>query len=374
VPAAALSGWLRAEGLLPAGAGPDDLEITQLAGGASNLTFRVQAPGADWVLRRPPVHGALPTAHDVVREYRIQEALAATGVPVAPMVAACADPDVIGAPFYLMRRLDGVIHGEAAGLAALPATDIRKIVLRLVDTLATIHAVRPERTPLRELARPGSFLDRTISRWRRQWELSQVPAHPVPALDALFDLLARRRPADAPVRLVHGDYKLDNVMYAADDQTRVLAVLDWELATLGDALADLGALVMYWGEVGRLMWASRGGHLADANPAMPATEEIVDRYALRMASVTEKATEAELVFGAAPGLPADTDAPIEAALRHLPYYEVLATTKLAVIVAGAARRQQDPTADDATRIWDTVTALAALATARAADIRRPDGE
>ncbi|OHV39359.1 hypothetical protein BCD49_11825 [Pseudofrankia sp. EUN1h] len=366
VPVSRLAGWLRAQRLLPADADGGDLEVVQLAGGASNLTFRVRGAGLDLVLRRPPVSGALPTAHDVVREYRIQEALAPTGVPVARMVAACSDPEVIGAPFYLMGHLDGVIHASAAELAALPAETARRVGLSLADTLASVHAVRPERNRLRELARPESFLDRTLRRWRRQWGLSQDPARPLPGLDTLFDILERGRPPAAPRRLVHGDYNLANVMYAAGEPSRVLAVLDWELAALGDALADLGALLSYWGDAGRVLWAGRGGHLADANPAMPSATDLVERYALTSAALADTSAAAD----AAPSDSEDESTPtVEATLRHLPYYEVLATVKLAVIVAGAARRQRSPEPDQIDRLWRTVSSLTDVASARAADAR-----
>lgn len=356
VPVEPLTAWLRAEGLLPADATADDVDVVQLSGGSSNLTFRVRGRtggGVDWVLRRPPVKGSLPTAHDVVREYRIQSALAPTGVPVAPMVAACADPEVIGAPFYLMGHLDGVVHADQRKLAALAPDEARQIALALVDALAAIHAVLPEETELRELARPEPFLDRTLRRWRRQWGLSRSPERPVPALDELFEVLERRRPPAAPVRLVHGDFNLGNVMYGAAEQTRVIAVLDWELATLGDALADLGSLLAYWGDAGRVMWQGRGGHLADANPGFPSSAELVERYAATSAALAD-ARGGEAAAG-------------EDALRLVPYYEVLATVKLAVIAAGAIRRMPPGDTAGPERVWGTVGRLADVARALAAD-------
>ncbi len=326
VPPAALAGWLSSAGLTDGG----PVEVEQLAGGASNLTFRVRAGGHDWVLRRPPAKGVLPTAHDVLREHRIQAALWPTPVPVARMVAACADADVIGAPFYVMEHVDGEIYASAAAVAALPTDDARAISRALARTLAALHAVDPDAIGLGALRRPEPFVDRQLRRWQGQWERSRLA--PLPVLDDVFAQLGARRPAPADARIVHGDYNLANVMFSS---VEVAAVLDWELAALGDPLADLGALVAYWGEAGRLLFARRGGHLPDANPGM------VDR------------AELVAVYEEGAGAPA----------RDLAFFEAMATAKLAVICAGSLLRADDQSEERRSELWDLVGRLAQVAQA-----------
>jgi aminoglycoside phosphotransferase (APT) family kinase protein len=324
VPPAALAEWLARTGL----ADGRDVQVDQLAGGASNLTFRVRTGTQDWVLRRPPAKGALPTAHDVLREHRIQAALGPTPVPVARMVAACADTDVIGAPFYLMERVDGTIYASAEAVAGLSEGDATAISSALVRTLATLHAVDPEAIGLAELRRPEPFVDRQLRRWQGQWERSR--AAPVPALDDVFALLGSRRPAPGDERIVHGDYNLANVMFSG---TALVAVLDWELAALGDALADVGALLAYWGEAGRLLFARRGGHLPDANPGMISRAELVSLY----------------------------EETARAPAHDVGFFEAMATAKLAVICAGALLRADDQSDERRAELWDLVGRLADVA-------------
>jgi aminoglycoside phosphotransferase (APT) family kinase protein len=324
VPPAALGAWLVSEGL----ADGAPVVIEQLSGGSSNLTFRVRSGSDDWVLRRPPVKGALPTAHDVLREHRIQAALAPTPVPVARMVSACADADVIGAPFYLMERVDGTVYASAAAIGALTPADAGEASRALVTTLAALHAVDPDAIGLGDLRRPEPFVDRQLRRWKGQWERSR--AAPLPVLDDVFTQLDARRPAPADARIVHGDYNLGNVMFSS---TELVAVLDWELAALGDALADLGALLAYWGSAGRLLWERRGGHLPDANPGMLSRDDIIATY--------EDAT----------GAPA----------THVAFFEAMATAKLAVICAGSLLRADDQSEEHRAHLWELVTRLSAIA-------------
>ena len=326
VPSTRLAEWLAGQGL---GDGAP-LAIEQLSGGASNLTFRVRAGREDWVLRRPPAKGALPTAHDVLREFRIQAALAATPVPVARMVAACADEGVLGAPFYVMDHVDGTVYASAAAVSALTPDDARAISRGLVTTLAALHAVDPDAVGLGELRRPEPFVDRQLRRWQGQWERSR--AAPLPVLDDVFAQLGSRPPPPADARIVHGDYNLANVMFSGTD---VAAVLDWELAALGDALADLGALLAYWGDAGRLLFARRGGHLPDANPGMLSRADVV------------------AVYEEASGAPA----------RDVAFFEAMATAKLAVICAGSLLRADDQSEEHRTHLWDLVRRLAEIAAA-----------
>jgi aminoglycoside phosphotransferase (APT) family kinase protein len=326
---ARLAAWLGAQGLTDGG----PVRVEQLSGGSSNLTFRVRTGARDWVLRRPPATGVLPTAHDMLREHRIQAALAGTAVPVPRMVAACGDAAVIGAPFYLMERVDGTIYATAAAVAALSPDDARLASLALADTLATLHTVDPLTIGLGELARPEPFVDRQLRRWKGQWERSSLTALPV--LDGVFDELERRRPPPAPARIVHGDYNLANVMFSPVHAGEVAAVLDWELTALGDAAADLGALLAYWGEAGRLLFARRGGHLPDANPGMASAADLVARYEERAGAL----------------------------VGDLAFFEAMATAKLAVICAGSIHRVTDQSDEQRATTWQLVTRLAEIAAA-----------
>jgi len=327
VPPARLGRWLVDRGLT------DDVavQIEQLSGGSSNLTFRVRSGTHDWVLRRPPAAGVLPTAHDMVREHDIQLALGPTAVPVPRMVAACEDHEVIGAPFYLMARVDGTIYASAESVGALTGENARRVSLAMADTLAALHAVDPIAIGLGALARPEPFVDRQLRRWEGQWERSRVADLPV--LDEVFSSLQRRRPEPGPARIVHGDYNLANVMFSTEDVGTVAAVLDWELTALGDALADLGALLAYWGEAGRLLFARRGGHLPDANQGMASAPELVDRY----------------------------EAAAGASATDLPFFEAMATAKLAVICAGSMQRMTDQSDERRAATWELVTDLAVIA-------------
>lgn len=320
-----LAAWAVAAGLLSPGA---ELAVTQLSGGASNLTYRVVGGGRDWVLRRPPARGALPTAHDMGREYRVQAALAGTGVPVAGMVALCSEPGLLGAPFYLMERLDGVFHTDAGEVARLDAATARAVGGNLAGALAALHRVDPAQVGLGDMVRSEPYLARQLRRWRGQWD--RVGFDEVPDIDRLLRDLAAGMPTAGPQGVVHGDYNLGNVMYRADEPGEIRAVLDWELSTVGDPAADLGQLLAYWGPAGRLLNAHRGGHLPDANA------ELGDRAALVAA------------YRAADGAPVD----------ELAYYERFAVVKLACICAGSLARAKAP---DPARVRHTVGLVAELA-------------
>jgi len=310
-----------------------DFRVEQLSGGSSNLTFRVRDELNDWVLRRPPLRGALPTAHDMAREFVVQQGLAATEVPVARVVALCREPEVIGADFYLMDHVDGVFHNSADACAQLRPEDAAGAAFALIDTLAALQAVDPVGVGLEGWAPPEPYLDRQLRRWRSQWERSRRAE--LPLVDELLDRLVGTRPEPRPPSIVHGDYNLANVMFRRDHPARVTAVLDWELSTLGEPLADLGQLVAYWGGAGRLLFGARGGHLPDANPGFPSAPELVARY--------EEVT----------GRSAD----------QVAWFEVFATVKLAIIVAGAQARllEQDP--ERADQSWALVGRLAEIAAA-----------
>ncbi|MDI5963311.1 phosphotransferase family protein [Streptomyces sp. SL13] len=249
--------------------------VTLLAGGRSNLTYRVEWGDRPLVLRRPPLGHVLATAHDMAREHRVLTALGPTPVPVPRTGGLCEDPGVLGAPFYVMELADGIALRGDADLAPFGPRAAGRIAYALVDTLATLHAVDAEACGLGGFGRPEGFMARQVRRWRRQWDDSRT--REVPGADRLNDRLAAGCPPSVPGRLVHGDFKLDNVLLDSADPGRVTAVLDWEMATLGDPLADLGMFCMYWdgfGGLDRSPVASPG-----ALPGWPRTADLVRRYA-----------------------------------------------------------------------------------------------
>jgi aminoglycoside phosphotransferase (APT) family kinase protein len=240
VDVAALSAWLVAnvDGLLA------PFHVSLIAGGHSNLTYAVS--GADdrrVVVRRPPLAHVLPSAHDVGREHRIIAALAATPVPVPPALGYCADPDVIGAPFYVMDFVDGLVLRNVPSVeASLPEPARATASESLVEALAAIHAVDPDAVGLGDLGRHDSYIARQLRRWHGQWHSSKT--RELVAIDRVHDRLLVRIPPQDRAAVVHGDFRLDNCVVGTDG--RVRAVLDWEICTLGDALADIGLLHVFW--------------------------------------------------------------------------------------------------------------------------------
>jgi aminoglycoside phosphotransferase (APT) family kinase protein len=250
---------------------------TLIAGGHSNLTYRVTgADGAAFVLRRPPLGHVLATAHDMGREHRIISALGGTGVPVAPALALCDDPAVNGAPFYVMAFVEGHVLRDVPGAeAALTPAARRRAGESLVDVLADIHAVDPDAIGLGDLGRKEGYVERQLKRWYRQFEQSKL--RDVPDVDAVHALLLRDIPAQVGASIVHGDYRLDNCLLGDDGD--VVAVLDWEICTLGDPLADLGLLCVYWNDPeddGAALGVS-----ATTAEGFPRRAELVTRYAER---------------------------------------------------------------------------------------------
>ncbi len=221
-------------------AGPLAGEV--IAGGKSNLTYRITDGATTWALRRPPLAHVLPTAHDMVREYRVISALAATGVPVAPAVALCEDEGVLGARFYLMGFVDGVVLDQPALLRDLPADAARRSCELLIDTLVDLHEVDPAAVGLADFGRPDGFLTRQVKRWHQQWQASET--RPLDELAATVERLTATLPEQSAPGIVHGDYRLTNVMFTPAID-RIAAVVDWEMATLGDPLTDLGLMVVY---------------------------------------------------------------------------------------------------------------------------------
>jgi aminoglycoside phosphotransferase (APT) family kinase protein len=287
--------------------------VALIAGGKSNLTFRVEAAGAAVVLRRPPLGHVLPTAHDMVREHTVMSALAGTAVPVPEMLHLCTDPAVLGAPFYVMELVDGHVCRSSlpAGYADDPASR-RSIGEGLVDVLAALHAVEPAAVGLAEFGRPDGYLERQVRRWVKQWDATRIPGHD--DLDALAAALAAGVPVTQRSTVVHGDYRLDNTLLAPDRPGRIAAVLDWEMSTLGDPLADLGILLGYWSQADDT-GARRDAVVVPAAtvlPGFPTRRAVAERYAART------------------GLD----------LAPLPWYAAFAAFKLAVVCAGIVARVQ----------------------------------
>jgi aminoglycoside phosphotransferase (APT) family kinase protein len=294
-----LARWL--PGAVPS-AGPR-LEARLVPGGKSNLTYEVTDGTGTWILRRPPLGHVLATAHDMGREYRVMSALADTEVPVPRMLALCSDPAVIGAPFYLMSRVEGVPYRTAAQLTAIGPERTRAIAHGMVDTLAALHRVDPARAGLADFGKPEGFLARQVRRWKKQLDASYC--RDLPAAGELYRRLAVGVPPESAAGIVHGDYRLDNLLVtAAGGRDRIAAVIDWEMATLGDPLTDLALLLVYH-RYGRV---ASGAAVADAAtaPGFPSEDEIIARY----------------------GAGSDRD------LSRFGFYIALACYKLAVILEG----------------------------------------
>ncbi|MER6163830.1 phosphotransferase family protein [Streptomyces violaceorubidus] len=246
-----------------------------IEGGRSNLTYAVSDGTARWVVRRPPLGHVLATAHDMRREHRVISALHPTEVPVPRPVLLCEDTEVLGAPFYVMEFVDGTPYRTAEQLAPLGPDRTRAAVLNLVDTLVGLHAVDPAEVGLADFGRPEGFLDRQLRRWAKQLDASRN--RDLAGIDELHATLGRELPRSPAPTVVHGDYRLDNVLIGgADDEIR--AILDWEMSTLGDPLTDLGLLVMYSSPLG--MPDSPVSTTAQA-PGHPAPAELIERYAAR---------------------------------------------------------------------------------------------
>ena len=260
------------------GLGSGRITATRIGdGGGSNFTFLIERGGDRLVLRRPPRPPLPPSAHDMVREARLQNAIRAAGFERLPdIVAVCDDESVIGVPFYVMRYLDGhvITHSLPGGLEDEDARFA--LGIDLVDTLVEIHAARgPE---LDAFARPGSYLDRQVRRFTQLWEINQTRA--VPAVDEIGRYLAENVPEALPPTVVHGDYRLGNTMVSPDDPKRIVAVLDWEMGAIGDPRADVGYLLAMYSEPdGRV--SALGSSPVTAEPGFPSRAQLAERYVER---------------------------------------------------------------------------------------------
>jgi aminoglycoside phosphotransferase (APT) family kinase protein len=306
----ALAGWF-AE-VLPGRGRPTAART--LDGGRSNLTFRLELDGGGAaVLRRPPLAGLLQSAHDVQREYRVLHALSGSGIPVPRPLAYCADPAVIGAPFFVMEFVDGAVLRDASDVRDLPAAAARRLSGLLADTLADIHGVDAAAVGLGDLGTADGYLNRQLRRWSQQWERT-APAAADPRVSAdfahLVTRLERRVPRRTAAGLLHGDYRLDNVIVRGEG-SQIAAVLDWELSTLGDPLADLGLTLVHWSVVEEL----RAEEVPLAAPAV-----------------------AEPGFGSGADFAARYSRRSGRDLSELDFYLALGCMKLAAVLAGVLAR------------------------------------
>ena len=253
------------------------LTFTLIAGGRSNLTFRVEdAAGRAWALRRPPLHHVLPTAHDMAREHRLMSSLGPAGIPVPVTVGLCTDESVNERPFYVMEFVEGhILRSAPEAESAFDVATRRAVGDHMADTLAALHAVDPDAVGLGDLGRHEGYIERQLKRWRGQYDQMQVEGIDHGALvGRISDELARRIPKQQRTSVVHGDYRMDNVVLADDGTVR--AILDWEICTLGDPLADLGVLMVYWSEPTDTMAAL--GQSPTTAPGFSSRAEVLARY------------------------------------------------------------------------------------------------
>jgi aminoglycoside phosphotransferase (APT) family kinase protein len=252
------------------------LSFERIAGGRSNMTYAVRdAAGHAFALRRPPLGSRLGSAHDMSREHKAIAALADTPVPVPPIAGFCGDESVNGAPFYVMEFVEGPIVRSSADAERFDERSRRAIGERVVDTLADIHAVDPDAVGLGDLGRKEDYVARQLHRWHGQWEKSKT--RELPLVDDVHKRLEARIPEQGPATIVHGDYRLDNMILS--DGGEVAAVVDWELCTLGDPLADVGLLLVYWSEPGDELLPLMDS--ATTTPGFPSRAELRERYAQR---------------------------------------------------------------------------------------------
>jgi aminoglycoside phosphotransferase (APT) family kinase protein len=267
---ASLGAWLEAN--IEGFSGP--FTLIKFASGQSNPTYRISAASGDYVLRRKPFGQLLPSAHAVDREYRLLSALSPLDFPVPQPLALCSDPDVIGAIFYVMELAKGRPYADGALPDFDPQTR-QRMYEQLVDTLADLHNIDPASADLEDFGKPGNYFERQVMRWTRQYRDSQTDY--IPEMERLIAFLPETLPRQSRTSIVHGDYRIDNVVYDGDGT--LTAVLDWELATLGDPVADFSYLAMQW-----MMPTDGGAGLAGLElPALgiPTLDQIVRRYSER---------------------------------------------------------------------------------------------
>jgi aminoglycoside phosphotransferase (APT) family kinase protein len=299
------------------GATPEVVSIRRLNEGHSNLTYLVTCGEDRYVLRRPPLGPLPPSAHDVLREHRVLTLLEGRGARTPRTVLACADPTVFGAPFYLMQYVDGVVLRDSLPAEFDAADAAADISAELIDALVELHQVDWKSTGFGELASDNGYLDRQLRLWRRQWDHNRTRT--LEDVETVGAWLEAARPAESAVTIVHGDYKIDNLIFALrDGRPHAEAIVDWEMATLGDPLADLGFLTAVWSEPGEDPAVLLGLSQITTTPGFDSRSGLARRYAERTGHD----------------------------LRHLRWYQVLAVWKLAILLEGSYKRHVAGTTDD----------------------------
>ncbi|WP_068279013.1 phosphotransferase family protein [Aldersonia kunmingensis] len=300
---AALAGYFEANGVAVEG----ELRADLISGGRSNLTFRVSDNSSRYVLRRPPLAGLTPSAHDVAREFKVAAALQGTPVPVARTVVLCEDNSVMGAPFAVVENVEGRVIRTEKELETLSDAEIDLCVDELVRVLAALHQVDHRAVGLESFGKPSGFVSRQVKIWNGQWE--RVKADEIPDVDRLGALLADRIPERDVATIVHGDYRIDNTILSASDAGKVEAVLDWEMSTLGDPLTDVALMCVYRNPSFGMVLDEAA---AWASERIPTADDLAERYA--------RATGSDL--------------------EHWDFFMGLANFKLAVIAAGIDHRRR----------------------------------
>jgi aminoglycoside phosphotransferase (APT) family kinase protein len=305
-----LEAFLDAQGL---GSGP--LQAEPVGEGHSNVTYLVHRDGGSWVLRRPPRPPLPPSAHDVLREARLLSAVQDADVRTPRVLATCDDEAVIGAPFYVMERVEG--HVMTADVPPALAGETRRIGEDLIDSLVEIHAVDWRACGLEGYGKPTGYLDRQLRRFGGLWEHNRT--RELPVLERVTAWLAEHKPESGDATIVHGDYRLGNTMFAPDAPARLVAIFDWELATIGDPLADLGYLVATWSQADDPEDVLRGLSAATRAPGFPTRDELIARYEERSGR----------------------------SMSDVRWYMTLALWKTAVFLEGSYKRRLAGTTEDA---------------------------
>jgi aminoglycoside phosphotransferase (APT) family kinase protein len=308
------------------------LRAELISGGRSNLTFLVHDDASAWVLRRPPMHGLTPSAHDMAREYRVVAALAGTPVPVAAAVAHCEDESVLGAPFAMVSYVPGRVVRSAGELEAIgDRTEIDRCVDELIRVLANLHAVDPASVGLADFGRPDGYLQRQVRRWAGQWQHVRLDDDERDAdVHRLHSALAEAVPPQSGSSIVHGDYRIDNTILDSHDAAVVRAVVDWELSTLGDPVSDAALMCAYRNPAMDLILNLQSAWTSDL---IPPPDELAHRYSTIS------------------GRP----------LANWPFYMSLAYFKIAIIAAGIDFRRRMAGGDDGSdRVGEVIAPLIAL--------------
>jgi aminoglycoside phosphotransferase (APT) family kinase protein len=269
-----LQAFLDAHGV---GTGAGEIKATPIGEGHSNITYLIERGGEQVVLRRPPRPPLPPSAHDVLREARLLRALRETPARVPAVLAVCEDPDTIGAPFYLMERILGEVIVSSLPAPLDTPAERRRIGEQLIDALVEIHAVDWRAAGLEGFGKPTGYLERQLRRFSGLWELNKT--REIAAVESVGAWLAEHMPSSGAATIVHGDFRLGNTIFAAEAPAHLEAVLDWEMATIGDPLADIGYLCMMWSEAGDPVSGLRE-HLGNVTRAegFPTRAELIERY------------------------------------------------------------------------------------------------